>query len=285
MDVRMRVAELIDSVRFSAVGGWAPWRVIHRPVIPLSLLVMGILASVGLVMGVGWVANVADAVTIASPPAVPNPVPQPVPPTSGSAAAGGSGSAAAGGSGSSPELPDPGTYGWLSADASGPATWPCGPIAWRLVEEGAPHGAEPFVAEAFARVSQATDGSFVFARDVAVATWPSTFDRYQGITVGWTADGWEGSVAGRGGASTKEGVRSDGGVWLRTGQTYSDTLTFTPKGIGPILLHEIGHVLNLDHVPQSVDSLMVPVATGRVDFSETDRQALKYLGWAACAAN
>src|SRR5207244_3334190 len=45
-------------------------------------------------------------------------------------------------------------FPWLSTRTDGrPTTWPCQPIRYRLVRDGAPDGAQQLVAEAFSRIS------------------------------------------------------------------------------------------------------------------------------------
>jgi hypothetical protein len=166
------------------------------------------------------------------------------------------------------------------------AAWSCEPIGYRVVLEGAPAGAEPFVDDAVERLSDASSGTITFRREESLTSWAQDDPRYRGITIGWAPDSvadWQDDTVGVGGGSVVLGERIvDGDAWLRPD---IDELTYEPSfsSAGPVLLHELGHAVGLDHEPQGSNSLMTPRAGSVLGFTARDAAALQSKGEQACS--
>lgn len=292
-----RVVDALEALR-PGVGRAMPWSVPHSSTWPALGAVVAATLFLGLASVAGGLLPLADAgpgtsaaggsggrttpapsATVESSPTAPVAPPAPDAPTTIAAPTDAPTST------TTPHLPPSGTYAWLHETGGEPVTWDCGPIAYRLVIEGAPTGAESFVTDAMQHVSGASGNTITFTPAPAVATWQEAQGAWDGISVGWTSEGWQGSVAGTAETRSSTSELQRALVRLRLGKHYSEVLTFEPEGLGPILMHEIAHAVGLGHVDQSIDSLMTPANTNLAEFTDTDESALRYLGWSACAAS
>ena len=172
-----------------------------------------------------------------------------------------------------------GPYTFLVVDSSGaPGRWnPCsGPIPFLFNPRLAPPGAEQLVIEAFEYLQGITGLHFTYGGPTTVD--PRTARVDGSIVVGWVEPF---DAVGRGGSQYRHGsvglVALNGSVFLNA--DYNDDLTVSWRGgaWGPVLLHEIGHVLNLGHVDDP-QQLMNPVNTGQSDFGSGDLAGLQLLG-------
>ncbi|MGE0878625.1 MAG: matrixin family metalloprotease [Acidimicrobiia bacterium] len=174
--------------------------------------------------------------------------------------------------------PGSSAYAFMNVDSRGrPGRWnPCEAIEWRFNPADAPTGdALGFVSAAVTHLGAVTGMSFVYAG--TTTTNPNDPPRDRGIVIGW-GRGLNAPVAGLGGAAgyfTSGGLRyTAGGVLLnasmRLGLDWTD-------GWGPILLHELGHVMGLDHV-NDPNQLMYPSVARAVDYAAGDLAGLYELG-------
>jgi Matrixin len=155
-----------------------------------------------------------------------------------------------------------------------PMGWnPCSPIEIVVDSNGAYDSFDEDIATTLAILSGATGLKFV----------PSTTADVTGpvITIGWsdeTADPeLAGSVVGYGG---NEWSSTDD--WYANGRIVLDRESQSPSGFasglswGPVILHEFGHVIGLDHV-QDESELMFPSARpdGPVSYAPGDLEGLR----------
>ena len=176
---------------------------------------------------------------------------------------------------------------------------PCRPIHAVVDASGAPKGFVPDVVAALGAVSLAT--GLVFVID-GLTTEPATTDRasFQPTRYG---DRWapvlvrfadadavpdlEGDVVG---LATTESVqdRRSGLAFYVSAAVYLDTTMLKEpdfRGVPvyvPVLLHELGHVVGLDHIGDP-DQMMHPSSSDVFTFQEGDLAGLGQLGEGACA--
>lgn len=111
------------------------------------------------------------------------------------------------------------------------------------------------------------------------------------MIIGWAAPAefpeLAGDIAGVGGGAAEEGIL--GRRYFVTGAVGLDTDVFTtmevagrPQTMEAIVMHEIGHVVGLDHVNEPTE-LMAGTNNGQIDFGPGDREGLARLGALPCA--
>jgi len=194
-----------------------------------------------------------------------------------------------------------GTYAFLQhqrGDRDEPVTWdPCREIHYEVNPHEAPGSdddAVAFVEDGVAEVSAISGLRFVYdgTTDRRPDDGESRFGRPAPVLVAWATDDevddLAGDVAGIGGAtaSSPPGSRR---LWYVTGGVTLDADAFdelADRRDGEalqraILLHELGHLVGLDHV-DSDRELMHPDGSGLRDFAAGDRNGLVRLGEGEC---
>lgn len=198
-----------------------------------------------------------------------------------------------------------GTHAFLKTqpgDPGEPVAWdPCREIHYEINPDGAPDDTdetEDFVANAVEVVSHWTGLEFEYDGTTdRRPEWGERFvpsiGRHEPVLISWATEDevpqLEGDVAGIGGAVA---VEAQPGGWYRyvTGGVTLDEDTFEDldslfgdSGEGKaILLHELGHLVGLDHV-DSADELMYGDNVGKRDFGTGDLNGLVELGKGRCA--
>jgi hypothetical protein len=196
-----------------------------------------------------------------------------------------------------PPVPFNGNRTWAvmttNPDGSPAGFSPCRP--WPVVVNlaGAPPGAYELVAGVVATVSQATGVVFVLegttdepvsAQETRRAYQPERYgQRWAPILIGW-APSTEENAAGQGGP---QGVTlSDTGMThYVTGFVAIDpdgTSNQDPVTLRAILLHELAHVVGLNHVSDPTQ-LMAPVYQGQREFQIGDLAGLAAVGSGSCS--
>lgn len=202
------------------------------------------------------------------------------------------------------DVPPGGTHAFLGhqpGQPDVPVAWdPCDEIHYEINPDGAPddlEDPEEFVADAVGVVAHYTGLTFVYdGRTDRRPAWDRPFvpsqARHEPVLIAWATEDevrqLDGDVAGIGGALA---VETSGG-WRRyvTGGVTLDAEDFEEMGtlLGDdderraVLLHELGHLVGLDHV-DSPEELMFADNVGRREFGTGDLNGLVRLGKGRCA--
>ena len=187
------------------------------------------------------------------------------------------------------------------ADGTAPVAYdPCRPIHYVIRQQGQPAGGAKIVTDAVKRVSQATGLRFVY--DGATSEAPSRQrasyqpDRYGNrwapVLISWVTPNenpdFAADVTGEGG-STRTGLPNQPSAFV-TGAVELDAGQLTrvlqrPGGnrvVRAVVLHELGHLVGLDHVT-AANQLMYPqTRPGVIDFGAGDLTGLAALGRGTC---
>jgi hypothetical protein len=177
---------------------------------------------------------------------------------------------------------------------------PCRPVPYVLRTEGMPPEGERLVTEAVAVVSAAS-GLLLEYRGTTdeepaverVLIQPERYgDGWAPVLVAWSDESvlpeLAGEVAGVGGSAAVPGP--DGrGRWLAAGRVVLDAVDVAAMleredgyaQARAIVVHELAHVLGLDHVDDPGE-LMHPVNSTRTDLGPGDLQGLALVGQVAC---
>jgi hypothetical protein len=203
------------------------------------------------------------------------------------------------------DVPAGGTYAFLAhqpLNSDEPVAWdPCDELHYEINPDGSPFDddeTEEFVEEAVEVVSHYTGLEFAYdGRTERRPEWDREFvptiGRNEPVLISWATEDevpqLEDDVAGVGGAIA---VEVEPGAWLRyvTGGVTLDSDAFEEIGSvfgdggerRAILLHELGHLVGLDHV-DSADELMFADNVGRRDFDTGDLNGLVAVGNGRCA--
>ena len=205
--------------------------------------------------------------------------------------------------GAPPEAPDSDSFAFvtLQADDTTPVAYdPCRPVDVVVNLDGAPVGAEAMVQDALVRMQDTTGLQFRFEgvtdelpSDARPVFQPDRYgDRWAPVLVGWRTPeqlpALAGDVAGLGGsawAAPADGTRVyvSGNVTL-DGPEFA-SLVETDRGAAiarSILLHELGHVVGLQHVWDTEQLMYATTRGGLLDFADGDLAGLARLGAGEC---
>ena len=171
---------------------------------------------------------------------------------------------------------------------------PCRPVHWVMRPQGAPPGAQQAVQAAFDELSRATGLSFVSdgetdeaPEDKRQLVQERYGERYAPVLVAWSDEAESsrlaGSVAGYAGPYP---ANPDGrGGRFVSGQVVLDAPVLQDVASSPatygVVLHELGHLVGLDHVPDGSDTLAASgVPTG--DYTPGALRGLAAVGSGRC---
>lgn len=175
---------------------------------------------------------------------------------------------------------------------------PCKPISYTINSDLAPAGSDGIIQSAVAEVSRLTGLEFVYAGPThSPVHWTEkvspelSMGEIPPVEISWSSTSefaaLKGDVLGFGGSTymSGPGVESryvTGSIALRASE-LGEALQH-PGGrayVKAVVLHELGHVVGLDHV-QDVRELMDPVISTQRDFGPGDREGLALLGQGSC---
>ena len=183
-----------------------------------------------------------------------------------------------------------GPYKFVIEFDGSPARWsPRSTIKFRLRSKGGPSNAIDILKAALQEVSNATGYSFEFAGTFTEV--PSFRDSSRGtIDIAWATQSefrkiepdQSDRIVGWGGCAPI--INSSGELEITTGTVVLNAGMGMPAIVGPgltqymVLLHELGHVMNLHHV-QSTSEVMYPMVDtdDQTSWGPGDRQGLYYL--------
>jgi hypothetical protein len=170
---------------------------------------------------------------------------------------------------------------------------PCRQIPVVLNPQGAPEEAEGLVEEAVARVADLTGLDLVVAGETDERPSDGVRSESQPVLIAWSTPEEEpdlsGDVAGLGGStSVRQGGAVAGLEQYVSGQIILDgpqlQEVMDRRGrdqVRAIILHELGHVVGLDHVEDPFQ-LMHAENLRTTDFAAGDRRGLRLLGQGPC---
>jgi len=191
-----------------------------------------------------------------------------------------------------------GDFTFISRTRDGdPVRWnPCEPVHYVVNAALAPPGSLEDVHEAFRRISGATGITFVFGdlTDEVPSAYRKAFqpkrygERWAPILVGWVDpdtsdipfDIEDGGVASAVASPLYPTTSTDLYVsgWVAMNQEDPNLPGWAhPWEQGPVLLHEIGHVMGLGHV-DAYGEIMNETGGGAVDLGPGDQEGLRLLG-------
>jgi hypothetical protein len=196
-----------------------------------------------------------------------------------------------------PATPAPlpsGDFAFLATDGSRPVRYdPCTPVHYMVNLALAPAGASTDVQQAVRRISDATGLSFVYdgttdevpqahrgiARNSRYPGWPP-------VLIAWvkpgTSDLLSGGAIGEGGSTWFGNPGSEvyvtGVVAIDASQNAKLTPGFGGDSVGSVLLHELGHVVGLDHVADTSQIMFATVTEKPAVYGPGDLAGLAQLG-------
>jgi hypothetical protein len=167
-----------------------------------------------------------------------------------------------------------------------PGRWdPCVPISWRLYKPGAPKGAVALLKKSFNKVSAITGLVFEYR---GYAPRSAVRGGTAGITIGFMPRSSmlevEGVPDASGSASLSGFEMADGRIVYTSATVTLLRSRFSPRAKvsvwEPLILHELGHAVGLDHVDDR-SQVMYPYEQSFRSYQYGDEAGLKLLGAAA----
>lgn len=183
---------------------------------------------------------------------------------------------------------------------------PCRPVTYVVRTDGQPEGADRLIAEAVAQVSQATGLVFVAEGVTSEAPQPERpptdleryGDRWSPVLIAWQTEAEEpalaGSTVGQGGStSVSRGtvVGTTTPEVFVTGQVVLDSEDLGrllrqgvagESAVRAVMMHELAHVVGLDHVADSSQLMNPTQMRGVQSFADGDLTGLAALGAGEC---
>jgi matrixin len=182
-----------------------------------------------------------------------------------------------------------GPHKFLYPDRFGrPGRWnPCAPITWLFNPQSSPPGAEQFLLAAIDHVGLLTGLQFryggtttltpdVRVRDTVVVKWQPGLTGAAGLGGAWPEAAPGGALRLVAGGITLN-ADLNATRTLPGGSIPGLALSWT-SGWGPVLLHEIGHVLGLDHVEDPTQIMYGHSGLSTIYFGSGDLAGLQQLG-------
>lgn len=194
-----------------------------------------------------------------------------------------------------------GTYAFLNLTTDGTPVGfdPCRPVRYVVRPDGAPAVGDQLIAEAVATIAAATGLSFVdagFTSEEPLLDRPLVQARYGSgwapVLFAWSDESADpelgGSTAGLGGSSVVPAATGPG-EFLAGGRVLIDApdigaILASPDGYArarAILVHELAHVVGLDHVNDAAE-LMAPTMSDLTVLGPGDLAGLALVGQVAC---
>ncbi|MBW3662329.1 MAG: hypothetical protein KY469_04440 [Actinobacteria bacterium] len=191
-----------------------------------------------------------------------------------------------------------GTFEFWVVDQDGiPARWdPCEPIAWVLSDGGAPDGAVDDLEQGFERIAEVTGLTFTYegevdevpSRDRAIYQPDRYGDRWAPVLVAWTSPDQSEVPLGSDDRAVSVPISidtSDGPPEFVSGQVVFNAERPLAPGFddrhaswGAAILHELGHLVGLDHVADPRELMFEQVTFGPVEWGAGDLGGLAALG-------
>lgn len=178
---------------------------------------------------------------------------------------------------------------------------PCRPVHYVVRPDGAPSGGSALLAAGIQRISQVTGLTFIGdgstdeePRPEREPFQPDRYgDRWAPVLIAWQSEQDNPELASDvAGAAGSVLIRTDGkpsvyvtGQVVLDGNQFAELLT-TPGGADEaraIVLHELGHLVGLDHVEDPTQLMFPRSQPGVVDYAAGDLTGLAALGQGPCA--